>query len=246
MLDNDLTPRSALNIFVKDMGIVTSSARSQGFPLPLSSVAEQLFLSASAQGYGLDDDSGLVRTYIPTTPTLVHDQSKAQTTPSGPTPSATPLEISKVAFIGLGAMGIGMAKTLVRAGYHVAGFDVYEPSVQEFAAAGEKATAATSTIDVAERAEVLILMVQNAAQAEDVLFGSGKVASTLPSNAIIVLSSTVPPSFAKSLGQRLFDLGTGLQLIDAPVSGGVVRAAKGELTVCLRSPCYIQTNIDIF
>ncbi|KAH7420228.1 hypothetical protein BKA64DRAFT_716557 [Cadophora sp. MPI-SDFR-AT-0126] len=232
MLDNDLTPYSALDIFVKDMGIVTSSARLQGFPLPLSSVAEQLYLSASAQGFGRQDDSGLVRTFTPGTPTLVHDQAKPQLVSDKLTPSVTPLEINKIGFIGLGAMGIGMATSLVKAGFPVCGYDVYSPSTEKFLfQAGDKASAATSPAEAADAAEILVLMVQNAAQAEDVLFGSGKVASTLPANAIIILNSTVPPSFAKDLGQRLSALGTGLELIDAPVSGGVVRAASGNLTI---------------
>ncbi|KAH7350560.1 hypothetical protein BKA65DRAFT_453015 [Rhexocercosporidium sp. MPI-PUGE-AT-0058] len=232
MLDNDLTPYSALDIFVKDMGIVTSSARQQCFPLPLSSVAEQLYLSASAQGFGRQDDSGLVRTFTPGTPTLVHDQAKPQPTPDKLTPSVTPLEISKIGFIGLGAMGMGMATSLVKAGFPVCGYDVYAPSTEKFLSqAGDKASTASSPAEAADAVEILILMVQNAAQAEDVLFGSGKVASTLPANAIIILNSTVPPSFAKDLGQRLSALGTGLELIDAPVSGGVVRAAAGNLTI---------------
>ncbi|PVH80483.1 3-hydroxyisobutyrate dehydrogenase [Cadophora sp. DSE1049] len=232
MLDNDLTPYSALDIFVKDMGIVTSSARLQGFPLPLSSVAEQLYLSASAQGFGRQDDSGLVRTFTPGTPTLVHEQAKPQPASGKLTPSVTPLEINKIGFIGLGAMGIGMATSLVKAGFPVCGYDVYSPSTEKFLSqAGDKASAASSPAEAADAAEILILMVQNAAQAEDVLFGSGKVASTLPANAIIILNSTVPPSFAKDLGQRLSALGTGLELIDAPVSGGVVRAASGSLTI---------------
>jgi len=232
MLDSDLTPYSALDIFVKDMGIVTSSARLQGFPLPLSSVAEQLYLSASAQGMGRQDDSGLVRTFTPGTPDLVHQQAKPQPASDKLTPSVTPLEITKIGFVGLGAMGIGMATSLVKASFPVCGYDVYSPSTEKFLAqAGNKASAASSPAEAADSAEILILMVQNAAQADDVLFGSGKVASTLPANAIIILNSTVPPSFAKDLGQRLSALGTGLELIDAPVSGGVVRAASGNLTI---------------
>jgi NAD binding domain of 6-phosphogluconate dehydrogenase len=192
-------------------------------------VAEQLYLSAASQGFGRQDDSGLVRTFISSTPTIVHDQAKVLS--DAITPSVTPLEISKVGFIGLGAMGIGMATSLVKAGYHVCGYDVYEPSIQKFVAIGGKATSASSPAQAAEGAEILILMVQNAAQAEDVLLGSGKVASALPTGSTVILNSTVPPSFAKDLGKRLAALGTGLELIDGPVSGGVTRAALGQLTV---------------
>lgn len=232
MLDNDLTPYSALDIFVKDMGIVTSSARLHEFPLPLSSAAEQLYLSASSQGFGRQDDSGLVRIFTPSTPIIVHDQAKTTTARSSSlTLSATPLEITKIGFIGLGAMGIGMAISLAKVGLPVTGYDVYEPSIQKFLKSGGKVSSAKSPAEAAQGAEVLILMVQNAAQAEDILFGSGKAVDALPSNSIVILNSTVPPSFAKELGKRLAAVGRGLELIDAPVSGGVARAAQGQLTV---------------
>ncbi|OBT93714.1 hypothetical protein VE01_08150 [Pseudogymnoascus verrucosus] len=232
MLDNDLTPYSALDIFVKDMGIVTSSARSHGFPVPLSSVAEQLYLSASSQGFGREDDSGIVRIFTPSTPTLVHESSKLATLqPDVLTPSATPFEISKVGFVGLGAMGVGMATSLVKAGFNVWGYDVYEPSIQKFVAGGGKAIAATSPAEAAREAEVLVLMVQNAAQAGDVLFGAGAAAKSLPEGSIVILNSTVSPTAVRDLSTQLSSLGKGLELIDAPVSGGVARAAKGELTI---------------
>src|SRR3546814_16676443 len=56
MLEGDYTPRSAVNIFVKDLGIVLDSARQAKFPLPLSSAAHQMFLMAAAAGHGAEDD----------------------------------------------------------------------------------------------------------------------------------------------------------------------------------------------
>ncbi|KAL3417231.1 ketose-bisphosphate aldolase class-II family protein [Phlyctema vagabunda] len=231
MLDNDLKPYSALNIFVKDMGIVTASARQNCFPLPLSSVAEQLYLSGASQGYGSEDDSGLVRIFNPLSPTIVHEQAKATISTETLTPSVTPLEISKVGFVGLGAMGLGMASSLDRAGFTVSGYDVYEPSTKKFMTSSEGGLVASTPAEAAKNAEILILMVQTAAQAEDVLFGAGKAAEALPDSAIIILSSTVPPSFARALAARLTSLERNLELIDAPVSGGVARASKGQLTV---------------
>lgn len=231
MLSNDWTPHSALDIFVKDMGIVTSSARSYGFPLPLSSAAEQLYLSASSQGYGREDDAGLVRIFTPNTPTIVHDQTKTSMISEDLTPVVTPTEIHKIGFIGLGAMGFGMAKTLVNAGFSVCGYDVHEPSVRKFVAVGGKSFAAHSPIEAAQDAEILILMVQNAAQVEDVLFGEIDVANNLPDNATIILSSTVPPAFVIKLRQQIVSLDRGIDLVDAPVSGGVARAAAGQLTI---------------
>jgi 3-hydroxyisobutyrate dehydrogenase-like beta-hydroxyacid dehydrogenase len=145
----------------------------------------------------------------------------------------TPLEISKVGFIGLGAMGIGMATSLVKAGFHVCGYDVYEPSTQKFVAIGGKASSSKSPAGVANGAEILVLMVQNAAQAEDVLFGTGAGAGALPDGSVVILNSTVSPSAVRDLSTRLSSLGKNLELIDAPVSGGVARAAQGQLTVIL-------------
>lgn len=129
-------------------------------------------------------------------------------------------------------MGKGMALTLAKAEFQVCGYDVYHPSIEKFVAeAGENATVAASPAEAASDAQILILMVQNASQAEDVLFGSGKAAAALPDGSVVILSSTVPPSSARSLRQRLIDTGKGIDLVDAPVSGGVVRAAQGQLTV---------------
>jgi 3-hydroxyisobutyrate dehydrogenase-like beta-hydroxyacid dehydrogenase len=198
----------------------------------LASAAEQLYLSASSQGFGRQDDSGLVRVYTPSTPTIVHEQAMSIASHSETlTPSRNPFNISKVGFVGLGAMGVGMATSLVKAGFNVCGFDVYEPSKEKFLAVGERASGAKSPAEAAQGATIFILMVQNAVQVADVLFGAGKAADALPDSSIVILSSTVPPSFVKDLRQRLISLGRKLELIDAPVSGGVARAAQGELTV---------------
>ena len=128
-------------------------------------------------------------------------------------------------------MGLGMATSLVKAGLHVCGYDVSPRPNAEFVGVGRKATAAKSPAEAAMDAKVLILMVQNASQVEDVLFGSGKAAEKLPIGATVILNSTVPPSFVRSLRSRLLDFGKNLDLIDAPVSGGVAKAANGQLTV---------------
>lgn len=210
---------------------MTSAGRAREFPLPLSSVVEQQYISASSQGYGREDDAGLVRLYTPNSPRAVHEH--ASTVANAQPPNSMPTdEIRKIGFIGLGAMGKGMAESLTKGGFQVCGYDVYQPSIENFVAAGGKnATAAKSPAEAASGAQVLILMVQNAHQAEDALFGSGKAATALPEGSVVILNSTVPPSFARSLRQRLVELGNGIDLIDAPVSGGVARAALGQLTV---------------
>ena len=133
----------------------------------------------------------------------------------------------EIGFIGLGAMGLPMAKSLVRAGLSVRGYDIAPLVVQNFAVDG--GIGADSLVQVAEEANVLVIMVVTADQVEDVLFGSGNVASALQPGSVVMLCSTVPPSYARRTAQRLYDM--GLEMLDAPVSGGTLRAADGTLSV---------------
>jgi len=63
VLENDYTPRSAINIFVKDLGIVLDAGRAEKFPLPLTAAAHQLFLAAAGMGFGRDDDASIARVF---------------------------------------------------------------------------------------------------------------------------------------------------------------------------------------
>uniref|UniRef100_A0A0B7JYE6 Uncharacterized protein n=1 Tax=Bionectria ochroleuca TaxID=29856 RepID=A0A0B7JYE6_BIOOC len=231
MLRKEWESDSPLSALLKNLGSAIVAARELHFPLPLGSTAEQICLSGAAQSYGDEDVAGLVRLFAPAqsqsspAPVPANDPHAALLTPSSS-------EVSNVAVIGLGAMGQGMARSLVRGGFaSVKGYDTYPPSIEKFVSAGGNALAASSPAEAAKDSEVLVIVVQNAAQVEDVLFGSGKAADALPNGASVVLSSTVPPSFAKEIEQRLNGLGRGIGLVDAPVSGGVVRAAQGQLTI---------------
>lgn len=133
----------------------------------------------------------------------------------------------KVGFVGLGAMGMGMAQSLLQAGISVRGHDVKTEAIEAFAGAGGKSAA--SAAEAATGVDVLIVMVVDSEQAEDVLFGAGQVAASLPADSVVMLCSTVPPAFARSTADRLHEM--GLEMLDAPVSGGVARAAAGSLSV---------------
>ncbi|WGF89413.1 L-threonate dehydrogenase [Marinivivus vitaminiproducens] len=133
----------------------------------------------------------------------------------------------RIGFIGLGAMGMGMAKRLLGAGHAVTGFDLREEALDRLAAAG--GTKAQTPAEAAGGAELVFLMVVNAAQVEDVLYGAGNVAAALERGTTVVCSATVPPAFARALGRRMAD--AGLHLLDAPVSGGSVGAEGGTLTI---------------
>lgn len=199
--------------------------------MPLAAAAEQLFLAGASLGYGKDHDASVVRVYIPKTPTAVHDAAQPIAQTEGLTLLDSSSDVKNVGFVGLGAMGYGMATSLLRAGHSVCGYDVYKPSIDQFLSAEGKASAASSPADAASHADVLILMVQNAVQVEDALFGPGGAAESIPQGAVVVLSSTVSPTFVRSLEQRLISLGKNIEIVDAPVSGGVKRAASGDLTI---------------
>jgi 3-hydroxyisobutyrate dehydrogenase len=133
----------------------------------------------------------------------------------------------RIGFIGLGAMGLGMAASLLRAGHAVRGFDVRKEAVDRLVEAGGEAAA--SPREAADGTGLLLVMVVNDAQAEAVLFGEQGALETLPTGTTVVLNSTVPAAFVRDLARRLQE--RGIELLDAPVSGGAVGAEKGELTI---------------
>ena len=133
----------------------------------------------------------------------------------------------RVAVIGLGSMGFGMATSLKRAGFEVFGFDVDDAAVTRFVAEGGQG--ALTPAQAAERADVVVSVVVNAAQTEAILFGAGGAAETLAEGAVFVSSATMDPDVARKLAARLHS--TGRLYLDAPISGGSVRAADGALTI---------------
>src|SRR5512142_74902 len=132
-----------------------------------------------------------------------------------------------VGLVGLGAMGGGMAASLRRAGHRVHVHDARMETARAFAAAG--GVACESSADVARACEVLVCVVVNAAQTEAVLFGPGGAAAAMRPGSVFVMCSTVDPSWSAALEARLE--ARGLLYLDAPISGGAARAAKGEITM---------------
>jgi len=139
---------------------------------------------------------------------------------------------SRIGFVGLGAMGTGMAARLVHAGFEVHGFDVRAEAVRRLASAGGRAAA--SAAEAVADADLRIVMVATAEQADAALFGAAGAVPRLRPGVAVVLSSTVVPDYARRLGQRLE--ASGHPLLDAPVSGGVVGAESGSLTVMASGP----------
>src|SRR5262245_8511954 len=132
-----------------------------------------------------------------------------------------------VGVIGLGSMGGGVAKSLLRAGFAVRVCDVRAALVQSFVAAG--AVACANPAELAAACDVVILLVLNAEQVETVLFADDGAAGAMRKGSVLLMSVTVPPDYAERLGPRLAQ--RDVLMIDAPVSGGEAKAAMGEMTV---------------
>jgi L-threonate 2-dehydrogenase len=133
----------------------------------------------------------------------------------------------RIAVIGLGSMGYGMASALKRAGFEVTGCDVTADAVKRFVSEGGKG--AKNPAEAAKDAGIVVSVVVNAAQTEAILFGKDGVAETLAKDAVFISSATMDPEVARRLAQQLE--ATGRHYLDAPISGGAQRAAQGELTV---------------
>ncbi|CAI6335716.1 unnamed protein product [Periconia digitata] len=135
-----------------------------------------------------------------------------------------------IGFCGLGAMGFGMATHLVKSGYAVTGFDVWAPTLEKFAAAG--GTPSTSLRASAQDKAFYVCMVATAKQAQDAIFGPDGILEGLPAGATLYLCSTVPSAYAAGVDKELGARGRGdVMFVDAPVSGGAVRAAEGTLSI---------------
>jgi len=139
--------------------------------------------------------------------------------------------MTRVAFVGLGAMGLPMATNLLTRGFAVTGYDLSSKALDALESAGGHRSG--SVAEAAENADVLILMVVNAAQAEAVLFENGALAALRP-DGVVALMATCPPASVEAIEERVRR--AGRRLIDAPVSGGVAGAKAATLTVMAAGP----------
>ena len=132
----------------------------------------------------------------------------------------------RIGFIGLGVMGRGMARCLLRGGYSVMGSTRRTDLADAFRAEGVEMVQDAKAIGQACR--LVMLCVSDAPAVEDVLFGSGGLAATLPSGACVMDTSTIAPASARDIGARLGE--RGIHLLDAPITGGQEGAERGTLT----------------
>ncbi|MGB3488667.1 MAG: L-threonate dehydrogenase [Xanthobacteraceae bacterium] len=133
----------------------------------------------------------------------------------------------RIAVIGLGSMGFGMATSLLRAGFAVTGCDVSADSVARFKAGGGQGAATPA--EAVRDAEIVVSVVVNAAQTEAILFGKDGALEAMTPGAVFISAATMDPEIAKRLAARVE--ASGRLYLDAPISGGAQRAAQGELTI---------------
>jgi ketose-bisphosphate aldolase len=232
LIRGNLTKKNSLNTLVQNSGTILDTAKSLPFPLLLLASAHQQLVAGSSCGRVDDEDATLVKIWEKVIGVNIVDAAKEES--YNPEQLAKQIVLrskatKKIGFIGLGAMGFGMATSLLKSEFSVCGYDVYKPSLSRFMNAG--GLIGNSPAEVAEDVEVLVLMVTNENQAESVLYGDLGAVAALPSGASIILSSTVSPAFVTQLNCRLQNENRNLKLVDAPVSGGVKRAAEGTLTI---------------
>ncbi|MCS0502050.1 L-threonate dehydrogenase [Ancylobacter mangrovi] len=137
-------------------------------------------------------------------------------------------KMNSVGVIGLGSMGYGVAISCIAAGLETYGSDI-RPEVCARLVAEGAADASTSPAAFAGRLDAVILLVVSATQCEEALFGEDGIAPKLRPGVPVVISATIAPADSRRLGARL--AGMGLPMLDAPVSGGSIKAGKGQLTV---------------
>lgn len=136
---------------------------------------------------------------------------------------------TSIGFIGVGAMGMAMAKNLHRKDFLVGVRDVRAEAEQEARAAGMAVFA--SPAELALQSDLIVVVVLDAHQMEDVLFGANGVRNSGTSGMTVMLCSTIAPQDTIRFAQQLAQ--AGIETIDAPISGGPVRAGSGAISMML-------------
>jgi L-threonate 2-dehydrogenase len=134
---------------------------------------------------------------------------------------------TKVGVIGLGAMGLGMATSLRRAGFPLSVFDIRDEVAKKFVLDG--GTACSSPAELAAYCDVVVSVVVNADQTDDVLFGAMGCAAAMKPGSLFVMCSTMDPNRSIALEAKLN--AAEILYLDAPISGGAAKAASGQMTM---------------
>ncbi|RLJ40876.1 3-hydroxyisobutyrate dehydrogenase/putative dehydrogenase [Litoreibacter meonggei] len=134
--------------------------------------------------------------------------------------------------IGLGDMGSGLAKNLIRNGFRVTGHDLKPDRMAAFEAMSGRLAA--SSAEVGAASDAVFVMVMNGDEAKEVILGEAGLVAHMPKGGAVILSATLKPVEAEEIGQAM--QGSGIHLIDTPVSGGFPGAQGGTLTMMAAAP----------
>ncbi len=135
--------------------------------------------------------------------------------------------MKKVGIVGLGDMGSGLAKNILKNGFSLTGFDLSEARMTELKEAG--GTPAANCREVAENSDTIFVMVLNGNQVKQVVLGEGGLLETAKPSTTIIISATIKPAEIRELVAPVAE--KGINLLDTPVSGGKPGAENGALTV---------------
>ncbi len=133
----------------------------------------------------------------------------------------------KIGFIGLGIMGKPMSKNLIKAGYELVVCDVVKAAVDDVVAAGAKAAATPK--EVAKQVDYIITMLPNSPQVRQVVLGENGVVEGARAGAVVIDMSSIAPLVSREVAKNLSE--KGIEMLDAPVSGGEPKAIDGTLSV---------------
>ena len=135
--------------------------------------------------------------------------------------------MKKVGFIGLGIMGKPMAKNLLKAGYELVVFDINQDAVNEVVAAGAKS--APTSKDVAAQSEVVITMLPNSPHVKAAVLGENGVLEGAKPGLVLIDMSSIAPLASQEIAAAVAK--KGVEMLDAPVSGGEPKAIDGSLSI---------------
>ena len=140
--------------------------------------------------------------------------------------------MKNIGVVGLGDMGSGLAKNLLSNGFSVFGMDLKPERQAAFTDMG--GTLVRDAADMGRHIDAVFVMVMTGEQAKTVIFAPDGLLATLPQCSAIVLSATIKPQEARDIGAQM--QGSGVHLIDSPVSGGFPGAQGGSLTLMAAAP----------
>jgi len=135
--------------------------------------------------------------------------------------------MKKIGIVGLGDMGIGLARNLLKNKFEVTGYDVQEERLNQFVQSGGKQ--AVNCREVADKSDAVFVMVLNGQQVKEVVLGENGLLEGLKQGATVIVTATINPSEVKELETPLSE--KGINLLDTPVSGGKSGADNGTLTM---------------